>query len=304
MLLSSKRSLALKVVGTLPFGLVLGLITFIYIEYITTPSTFIAKEEQGGSGIPPLWQIGFVFVPFHLLLGMLLWSFIATTFTHPGRVPHWYTAQTRVFDLPGIQKYDKGLILVPKHLANNELHPDLVLQGEAGAGQAVYVRASTAAGTHREKTAKRRCDETDNKHTNTKEGNVQEDHETAPLIPSGREQRSVDGGIEELEANEPGQRTNNTETISGKNGDLETGNASQDRTGQVTEGEEDNVSSPDDDSGWLYVRSVPTRIATLHPYGVRWCAKCGQAKPPRSHHCHVMNECVLKMDHYCPVSKQ
>lgn len=30
------------------------------------------------------------------------------------------------------------------------------------------------------------------------------------------------------------------------------------------------------------------------------CRKCGGPKPPRTHHCHVCNACVLKMDHHCP----
>lgn len=31
----------------------------------------------------------------------------------------------------------------------------------------------------------------------------------------------------------------------------------------------------------------------------RWCKKCQGWKPPRSHHCSVTRQCVLKMDHYC-----
>lgn len=32
----------------------------------------------------------------------------------------------------------------------------------------------------------------------------------------------------------------------------------------------------------------------------RWCKKCNQEKPNRSHHCSICNVCILKMDHHCP----
>lgn len=32
----------------------------------------------------------------------------------------------------------------------------------------------------------------------------------------------------------------------------------------------------------------------------RWCRKCQQEKPPRTHHCSICNVCVLRMDHHCP----
>lgn len=32
----------------------------------------------------------------------------------------------------------------------------------------------------------------------------------------------------------------------------------------------------------------------------RWCKKCKNYKPERSHHCKVCKTCVLKMDHHCP----
>ena len=31
----------------------------------------------------------------------------------------------------------------------------------------------------------------------------------------------------------------------------------------------------------------------------RWCRKCKEWKPPRTHHCSVSRRCVLRMDHYC-----
>eukprot|EP01012_Entosiphon_sulcatum_P064466 TRINITY_DN932_c1_g1_i1.p1 TRINITY_DN932_c1_g1~~TRINITY_DN932_c1_g1_i1.p1 ORF type:complete len:321 (-),score=58.71 TRINITY_DN932_c1_g1_i1:15-935(-) len=32
----------------------------------------------------------------------------------------------------------------------------------------------------------------------------------------------------------------------------------------------------------------------------RFCKTCQLPKPPRTHHCHICNRCVLKMDHHCP----
>lgn len=32
----------------------------------------------------------------------------------------------------------------------------------------------------------------------------------------------------------------------------------------------------------------------------RWCKKCENYKPERSHHCKTCNQCVLQMDHHCP----
>ncbi|EGW29941.1 Palmitoyltransferase PFA4 [Spathaspora passalidarum NRRL Y-27907] len=32
----------------------------------------------------------------------------------------------------------------------------------------------------------------------------------------------------------------------------------------------------------------------------RYCKKCNNFKPPRTHHCKVCNACVLQMDHHCP----
>ena len=37
-------------------------------------------------------------------------------------------------------------------------------------------------------------------------------------------------------------------------------------------------------------------------YGDGWrsCRKCKSGKPPRTHHCSVCRQCVMKMDHHCP----
>lgn len=32
----------------------------------------------------------------------------------------------------------------------------------------------------------------------------------------------------------------------------------------------------------------------------RWCGKCQNFKPPRSHHCKSCDQCILVMDHHCP----
>ena len=31
----------------------------------------------------------------------------------------------------------------------------------------------------------------------------------------------------------------------------------------------------------------------------RYCNKCKQHKPPRTHHCRQCDRCVLRMDHHC-----
>lgn len=35
-------------------------------------------------------------------------------------------------------------------------------------------------------------------------------------------------------------------------------------------------------------------------YQFKFCAKCNEVKPPRSHHCSACGKCVMKMDHHCP----
>eukprot|EP01062_Namystynia_karyoxenos_P004869 TRINITY_DN1171_c0_g1_i1.p1 TRINITY_DN1171_c0_g1~~TRINITY_DN1171_c0_g1_i1.p1 ORF type:complete len:425 (+),score=113.56 TRINITY_DN1171_c0_g1_i1:96-1277(+) len=49
-------------------------------------------------------------------------------------------------------------------------------------------------------------------------------------------------------------------------------------------------------------RDLPGGTAPLIPHSQRrrWCPKCSQWKPPRTHHCSVCKVCVLKYDHHCP----
>lgn len=42
----------------------------------------------------------------------------------------------------------------------------------------------------------------------------------------------------------------------------------------------------------------PKRLYNRHGR-VRFCRKCREFKPPRSHHCSICGKCVLKMDHHC-----
>jgi hypothetical protein len=34
--------------------------------------------------------------------------------------------------------------------------------------------------------------------------------------------------------------------------------------------------------------------------GFRYCKKCNDIKPPRTHHCSICGKCVMRMDHHCP----
>lgn len=46
--------------------------------------------------------------------------------------------------------------------------------------------------------------------------------------------------------------------------------------------------------------SSATSCDRLNKGVVRWCKKCRKPKPLLTHHCHVCDRCVLKMDHHCP----
>ena len=48
-------------------------------------------------------------------------------------------------------------------------------------------------------------------------------------------------------------------------------------------------------------KAAKSRTSDSHELQIkRWCKKCNQEKPNRSHHCTVCNVCILKMDHHCP----
>ena len=49
------------------------------------------------------------------------------------------------------------------------------------------------------------------------------------------------------------------------------------------------------DSFSTYSPSPPSSVAKS-----RFCKSCKIYKPLRTHHCHICNRCVLKMDHHCP----
>jgi hypothetical protein len=51
----------------------------------------------------------------------------------------------------------------------------------------------------------------------------------------------------------------------------------------------------------VLVRQVdPLLFVDPGPHDPRFCRKCSQVKPPRTHHCSLCGRCVLKMDHHCP----
>jgi len=43
-----------------------------------------------------------------------------------------------------------------------------------------------------------------------------------------------------------------------------------------------------------------SRKRNLDLFAPRFCSKCNQFKPPRSHHCSECDVCIPKMDHHCP----
>lgn len=51
----------------------------------------------------------------------------------------------------------------------------------------------------------------------------------------------------------------------------------------------------------LFIVEMQLPVAQRSIQGaVRYCEKCTQVKPDRSHHCGVCEKCILKMDHHCP----
>lgn len=64
---------------------------------------------------------------------------------------------------------------------------------------------------------------------------------------------------------------------------------------------------PDDESG-RYKVDAPVgegRFELPEPiyFSARWCDTCMLWKPPRSHHCNTCDRCVLRWDHWCPISQ-
>lgn len=45
---------------------------------------------------------------------------------------------------------------------------------------------------------------------------------------------------------------------------------------------------------------LPEQESLHQTFWRKWCSKCEQYKPERSHHCKACGTCVLRMDHHCP----
>jgi len=47
-----------------------------------------------------------------------------------------------------------------------------------------------------------------------------------------------------------------------------------------------------------YVVDICDKNSTFLSF--KYCNKCKNIKPPRTHHCSICGKCVMRMDHHCP----
>jgi len=111
------------------------------------------------------------------------------------------------------------------------------------------------------------------------------------------ESRSPENRSPENRSPENNNRENNNETVSP--GDSpQTQNLQQNpRTQQTQESVNQTLANP-------YQRFYPvtTLDTTYQLYGGSYCRRCDFPRPLRAHHCSTTGKCILRMDHYCPIS--